>query len=160
MKKNYCPHKKDILDYTLGILGDTAKQEFEAHLKKCKLCQKELKIESVIAKELSESLEPGEIEDGVLARVRLLKDAKPSLSWLYLFRMAIYAGAATITLLAFSSRFAIFFSKLNLGININILQELNQILASLSSSYVVAIIFGVFLVLLSSVFSYTLLRRG
>jgi len=156
---NSCPHNKDILNYILGTLDNTGRQEFDLHLKKCKLCQKELQIESLIAEELSESLQPGEIEDIVLARVRLLKDAKPDFSWLYFFRMIIYGMASIVAVLAFSPKFMIFVSQLGFELDVNILEVFNQIEASSGSALMLFIGFGIILVFLSSVFSYTLLRR-
>jgi hypothetical protein len=157
MKMNFCPHSKNILDYILGTLERNTRHKFEAHLKKCKLCQKELQIESVIAAELAERLQPGEIEDRVLARVRLLKAAKTNSSWLYLFRMAIYTAAAIMLGSVFSPKFAEFFSKQNFGFSINFFQEFIQTLASFDPSLIFVIMFGIVLVVLSSVFSYVLL---
>lgn len=70
---NSCPHKENILLYLLGILTEKEKKMFEKHVDTCDYCQRELQIEKAIDGQLSESFEPGHLEDIVLKRVRLIR---------------------------------------------------------------------------------------
>jgi hypothetical protein len=45
---NFCQHTKQIISYRLGLLTEREKEEFEKHVQTCDICQRELKIESVI----------------------------------------------------------------------------------------------------------------
>ncbi|MGB7054251.1 MAG: hypothetical protein WBE28_02895 [bacterium] len=93
---NSCPQAEKIIYYCLGALADKEKEEFEIHLKSCKVCQHELGIEMAIENELSEEFEPGFVENRIRARLELRQAQDMRSFWLYAFRMAVYGLTAAI----------------------------------------------------------------
>lgn len=93
---NSCPQAEKITDYCLGALADNEKEEFEIHLKSCRVCQHELAVEMAIENELSEEFEPGFIENRIRARLELRQAQDMRSFWLYAFRMAVYGLTAAI----------------------------------------------------------------
>jgi len=157
---NSCQYAKDIIAYQLGLLDNGEKKRFEAHLKQCLACQQEMQLESLIKDELSHKLEPGQIEQRVLANLRLRKGIEPRLSWLYIIRMGIYALAMITGALVFipwllEYPISILF---NLNINFNLLGKLSTLSYVLSYPYIYAIILLI-LIGVSSIYSYKLLHE-
>ena len=155
-----CQHAKDIMAYQLGLLDKASSKQFEDHLKKCLVCQKEMQLQTIVREELSQELKPGMIEQRILANLRLRKSLKPRLSWLYIIRMTIY-GIAMMTgafiIIPWLLEYPI--SRLfNLNINFNLLDNI----AVFSNIFNYPIIFGFIMLILvgaSSVYSYKLLHE-
>ncbi len=97
---NFCQHTKQIIAYRLGLLTEREKKEFEKHVQVCDICQRELKIESVIENDLSVEWQPGFIEERVCAHVRLREARGMRSFWLYALRMVIYGVVAGVIGLA------------------------------------------------------------
>lgn len=157
---NSCPHAKNIIAYRLGLLNKGERQQFEAHLEQCSACQREIKLESVIEQELSRKFEPGQIEQYVLAAVRLHKAAEPRLSWLYLIRMGVFAGAMiTMGLVIVPWILDFPFDRFfNIKIDFNLPAQLYGFLEVFSSPFVILAI-GLILIAASSIYSYIALRE-
>ena len=124
---NSCPFANDVIAYQMGLLSSEEKERFETHLKQCPVCQKEMKLELVIKQEMAQKLEPGILEQRVLANLRLRKTLKPHLSWLYMIRMGIYGLAMMIgafIIIPWLLEYPI--GRLfNLDINFNIFEEIS-----------------------------------
>jgi hypothetical protein len=76
MKKNYCPQIEELILYRLNLLNSEEHRWIEEHLKTCQKCQREIKIEDEIEKELAIRLDPGAIETKVLRTLRFYKNCK------------------------------------------------------------------------------------
>jgi len=159
-KMNSCPHAKNIIAYCLGLLNKAERQQFEAHLEQCSACQQEIKLESVIEQELSRKFEPGQIEQYVLAAVRLHKAAEPRLSWLYLIKMGAYAAAMiTMGLIIVPWILDFPFDRFfNIKIDFNLPLELYGFVEVFSSPFLMLTI-GFILIAASSIYSYIALRE-
>ncbi|MGB3340350.1 MAG: zf-HC2 domain-containing protein [bacterium] len=155
-----CPHDKNIISYQLGLLDNEERKRFEAHLKQCPTCQQEMQLESIVKDELSHKLEPGQIEQRVLANLRLRKNIEPRLSWLYIIRMGVYALAMITGALVFIPWLLEYpISMLfNLNINFNLLGELSAISNFLSYPYLFGVI-GLIFIGVSAIYSYKLLQE-
>jgi len=155
-----CPHAKNIIAYCLGLLNKAERQQFETHLEQCSACRQEIKLESVIEQELSRKFEPGQIEQYVLAAVRLHKSAEPRLSWLYLIRMGVFAAAMiTMGLVIVPWILDFPFDRFfNIKIDFNLPLELYGFLEVFSSPFVMLAI-GLILITASSIYSYIALRE-
>jgi hypothetical protein len=95
---NFCPFKKDIIAYRMGLLSGSKRTVFEEHLRTCTLCQQEIEIEGAMDEVLSERHDPGDIEVYILSRVRLLRNMQPKTSWTYFFKVGAYIAAASTLL--------------------------------------------------------------
>lgn len=157
---NSCPHAKNIIAYRLGLLNKAERQLFEAHLEQCSACRQEIKLESVIEQELSRKFEPGQIEQYVLAAVRLHKGAEPRLSWLYLIRMGAYAAAMiTMGLVIVPWILGFPFDRFfNIRIDFNLPAQLHGFVEAFSSPFLILTI-GLILIAASSIYSYIALRE-
>ena len=160
---NSCPHAKNIIAYRLDLLNKGERQKFEAHLEQCSACQQEIRLESVIEQELATVSDPGQIEQYVLAAVRLRKSAAPRLSWLYIIRMGVYALAMITCALVFIPWLLEFpISRLfNLNINFNLPTQLHDFMGGLSgvSPFIIIAWISVILIAASSIYSYISLRE-
>jgi len=154
---NFCQHSKQIISYHLGLLTEREKEEFEKHVHVCDICQRELKIESVIENELSVEWQPGFIEERVCARVRLREARGMRSFWLYALRMVIYgvvAGVVSLVLFPLISRFP--FSQVF---------DLSKIASGLSaltgpaSTSMIIIGIGYLFIILSSLYSLSHIRE-
>jgi hypothetical protein len=157
---NSCQHAKDVIAYQLGSLDNGERKRFEAHLKQCPGCQKEIQIEGIVKEELSQKLEPGLIEQHVLANLRLRKSIKPRLSWLYIFRMGIYALAMItggLIVIPWLLEYPIGM-LLNLNIDFNLLGELSVLSDFFNYPYILGAIVLI-LIGVSSIYSYKLLHE-
>jgi len=101
MKMNSCQYSDKVIDYMLGLLQPDQRKEFETHLAKCPVCQREMKLESMITTEFEKTMEPGQIEHVVLAKLRLRREMNKGFSWGYAVRGAAYGLAAAILGLVF-----------------------------------------------------------
>jgi hypothetical protein len=157
---NSCPHAKDLIAYQLGLLDNGQSKQFEAHLKQCSVCQQEMQIDAFIKEELVQKLEPGIIEQRVLANLRWRKSMETGFSWLYILRMGFYALAmitGALVLIHWLLEYPI--SKLfNLNINFNLFREFSVISSILDHPYLIGI-FGLVLIGAGAVYSYRLLRE-
>lgn len=155
-----CPHAKHIISYQLGLLDKSEKERFEAHLEQCLVCRQEMQIESIVKEELVQRLEPGQIEQRVLANLRWRKNMETGFSWLYVLRMGFYALAmitGALVLIPWLLKYPI--SRLfNLNINFNLFHELSIISHILSYPYLFGVI-GLVLVSAGAIYSYKLLRE-
>lgn len=154
---NFCQHTKQSIVYRLGLLTEREKEEFEKHVHVCDICQRELKIESVIENELSVELQPGFIEERVCARVRLREARGMRSFWLYALRMVIYgvvAGVIGLVLFPLILRFP--FSQVF---------DLSKIASGLSaltgpaSTSMIIIGIGYLFIILSSLYSLSHIRK-
>ncbi len=157
---NSCPHAKNIIAYRLGLLNKGERQKFEAHLEQCSACQQEIRLESIIEQELATVSDPGQIEQYVLAAVRLRKCAAPRLSWLYIIRMGVYALAMITCALVFIPWLLEFplANLFDIKINLNLPAQLYAFLEGFSSPFVILAI-GLILIAASSIYSYIALRE-
>jgi hypothetical protein len=155
-----CPHDKNLISYQLGLLDNSEKKRFEAHLKQCPTCQQEMQLESIVKDELSHKLEPGLIEQRVLANLRLRKSIEPRLSWLYIIRMGVYALAMITGALVFIPWLLEYpiSSLFDLNISFNLFGELSTISSFLSHPYLIGVI-GLVLVSAGAIYSYRLLHE-
>ena len=155
-----CQRAKDIIAYQLGLLSSSEKKRFEDHLNKCPVCQQEMQVESIIKEELAQKLQPGKIEQRVLANLRFRQSLAPQFSWLYIIRMGIYALAmmtGAFVIIPWLLEYPIS-RLLNLNINFNPFSEI----AVLSNIFNHPFIFAFFILILvgaSTVYSYKLLRE-
>ena len=155
-----CQYAKDVIAHQLGLLDKESKKQFENHLKKCPVCQKEIQLQAIIREEFSQELEPGMIEQRILAILHLRRTLKPHLSWLYMIRMAIYGIAMMIgafIIIPWLLEYPIG-KLLNLNIDFNILGETPLLSGIFSYPY----IFGFIIIILlgaSSIYSYRLLHE-
>jgi hypothetical protein len=94
MKMNSCQHSDKVIDYMLGLLPPEQHKEFESHLTTCSACRREMKLESLITSEFEKTMEPGHIEQMVLAKLRLRREMNKGFSWGYAVRGAAYGLAA------------------------------------------------------------------
>lgn len=160
---NFCPHAKNIIAYRLDLLNKGERQQFEAHLKQCSACQQEIKLESIIEQELATVSDPGQIEQYVLAAVRLRKSAAPRLSWLYIIRMGVYALAMITGAFVFVPWLLEYpISRLsNLNINFNLPAQLHDFMHVLSgiSPFIIIACISFILITASSIYSYIALRE-
>ncbi len=95
---NSCQHSEKILEYVLGLLPERENEEFKKHLQSCAVCQRELRVETNIEKELAVELQPGYIEERVHVKLALRQTLRVGFSWLYALRMAAYG--VTVMVLA------------------------------------------------------------
>ena len=160
---NSCPHAKNIIAYRLDLLNKGERQKFEAHLKQCPACQQEIRLESVIEQELATVSDPGQIEQYVLAAVRLRKSAAPRLSWLYIIRMGVYALAMITCALVFIPWLLEFplANLFNMKISINLPAQVHDFVGGLSgvSPFIIIAWISVILIATSSIYSYISLRE-
>ncbi len=161
---NFCQHSSKIIDYVLGLLAENDRTEFEEHLQTCTVCQRELTIETTVEKILSVELEPGYIESKVLARVKLRQAQSMRSLWLYSLRMIVYgvvAGVIGLILTSFILRFpfAKYLDYFDIGKYVGSLSGLpGQVMASTSSVFLI-IGAGYILIILSSLYSFTRIRK-
>jgi len=160
---NSCPHAKNIIAYRLDLLNRGERQKFEAHLEQCSACQQEIRLESIIEQELATVSDPGQIEQYVLAAVRLRKSAAPRLSWLYIIRMGVYALVMITCALVFIPWLLEFplANLFDIKINLNLPAQLHDfmgVLQGLSFPFIIACI-SVILIAASSIYSYIALRE-
>jgi len=160
---NSCPHAKNIIAYRLGLLNKAEKQQFEDHLEQCSACRQEIKLESVIEQELSRKFEPGQIEQYVLAAVRLRKAAEPRLSRLYIIRMGVYALAMITGALVFIPWLLEYplANLFDIKINFNLPPQLYDFMGSLrgTSPFIIMACISFILIVASSIYSYIALRE-
>ena len=96
MKMNSCPYSTKVVEYSLGLLKADEQKEFQTHLKQCAVCQREMKLEAVITDEFGKTMDPGHIENIVLAKLRLQRELNRGFSWGYAIRGIAYGMAAAI----------------------------------------------------------------
>lgn len=154
---NSCQHTKQLITYRLGLLTEKEKKEFEKHIKECKICQRELKLESVIENELSIELQPGFIEERVCAHVRLRQARSMRSFWLYALRMTIYGVAASVVGLVLFPLIL----KFPFGELLNLSKLVSGLSAPTSPAYISLLIMGTgyLLIILSSLYSLIHIRR-
>ena len=87
MKMNSCHHEYDLIAYRLNMLGQKERKLIEEHITGCEKCQRAMEIELEIDNELSRRMDPGNIEDVVLQRLRVYKEIKIRSWWQYPFRV-------------------------------------------------------------------------
>ncbi|UCC11155.1 MAG: zf-HC2 domain-containing protein [candidate division WOR-3 bacterium] len=96
MKMNSCQHSSKVVDYILGLLKPEELLEFETHLESCTVCRQEMKLEAMLTDEFEKGMNPGEIEQIVLAKLRLRREMNKGFSWGYAVRGVAYGVAAAI----------------------------------------------------------------
>lgn len=94
---NSCSQAEKIVDYCFDQLNEEEKEEFLLHLKSCKVCQHELALEQAIESELTQTFDPGFIENKVRFGLQLQQARSMRSFWLYTFRMGVYGLVACIS---------------------------------------------------------------
>jgi hypothetical protein len=160
MNMNSCQHVDKIIDYHLGYLSEDQKVAFEAHLKSCKMCQRELQVELAIEEELSEKLQPGFVEARIKARLQLRRTMDVRAFLLYVYRTAVYAVTAAMVGLVLVP----FLLKLPLSTPLDLSRYtnglaglLNKLLPANNLFIVIGLCYMLFVV--TSVFSLARIRR-
>ena len=93
---NSCRHSSKVIDYLLGLLKPDEQVEFETHLENCSMCQQEMKLEAMLTDEFEETMDPGQIEHIVLAKLRLRREMNKGFSWGYAVKGVAYGIAAAV----------------------------------------------------------------
>jgi hypothetical protein len=154
----------------LGLLQPDQHKEFETHLASCTLCQREMKLEGLITQEFEKTMDPGQIEHIVLAKLRLRREMNKGFSWGYAVRGIAYGlVAATLGVIFIHPFLSVLIKILNQIVpmmpepqfgwlkSFEWIESVGSITAVFSNLYVVGGI-GVVLLIGSMVFSIRIMR--
>ncbi len=83
MKMNSCPEKNELIAYRLDMLDHKERTLIEEHIAVCRHCRHAMEVESAIDKELSFKMDPGNIEDTVLRKLRVYRELRTRPWWSY-----------------------------------------------------------------------------
>ncbi len=80
---NSCPEKKDLIAYCMDMLDQKKRKLIEEQAAICQHCRQVIQFESAIDKELSTRMDPGNIDDIILRKLRIYKDLRIRSWWFY-----------------------------------------------------------------------------